>query len=122
MSISNTPIKKLKLKLKIKIPETPRQDHVNKNAESTTTKSSHIDLAPWPFDKEQKGIILRADWNKLVHAVQAIGCQEAEAENQELHKQIQKLLDEREVMLHKYRTMEHEVSKFCRHFTATYGV
>lgn len=85
-------------------------------------KPSHIDLFPWPFEKAHKGTVLRVEWNILVGKIQTQAVADLEAENTTLNENLQKVLNENDVLKAKYREMAEDVQKFCRHFTATYGV
>lgn len=81
-----------------------------------------VELVPWNFKRPDKVTIKRENWNNFVKKIQAVACSEAEHENEELHKQIQTLLNERDNLVAKYAEMEKFVGKFTREFQATYGV
>lgn len=80
-----------------------------------------IDLVPWTFKRPDKVTIKRESWNAHVKRIQANACKEAEQENEELHKQLQQVLNERDELAVKYREMSDFVNKFTRSFNATYG-
>lgn len=98
----------------------PAQHH-KKEVIAPVPKPKVIDLFPWPFEKNRKGVILRENWNDLVRKIQAAGAKELEAENADLHNQIAKLLNANENMKAKYQKMAAFVSKFSRDFTAEFN-
>lgn len=81
-----------------------------------------VELIPWTFKRPDKVTIKRENWNNFVKKIQAAAISEAEHENEDLHKQIQVLLNERDNLVVKYAEMEKFTSKFAREFQATYGV
>lgn len=81
-----------------------------------------VELIPWTFKRPDKVTIKRENWNNFVKKIQAAAVSEAERENEDLHKQIQVLLNERDNLFGKYAEMEKFTSKFAREFQATYGV
>jgi hypothetical protein len=83
---------------------------------------THMDLAPWPFRREHKGIVKRENWNMLVRKIQKLGSAEAEAELEQTNQQLQQVLNERDNILEKYKALNEFVGKFTRNFQATYEV
>ena len=83
---------------------------------------TQVDLAPWPFRREHKGVVKRENWNLLVRKIQKVAATEAEAELDQTNQQLQQVLNDRDNVLKKYKELTEFVSKFSRNFQATYEV
>jgi hypothetical protein len=84
-------------------------------------KTDFVDLHPWPFEKKFTGMVKRREWNKLVTAIRASGCMEAEKENESLHATVAELLNERDALKSRLDEMRAHVLKDNREFEARFN-
>lgn len=80
-----------------------------------------VDLHPWPFTKQRKGVILRTEWNALVESIQDASHHDAYAECEDLHQTIAELLDANDAMKKRMAEMQEQVNKFMRGFDAAFN-
>lgn len=99
-----------------------RRDKTQTLPPAPTHAPTIIDLHPWPFENPAKGCIQRSEWNAIVKSIQEQALAEIEAENNQLHEHVKKLLNDNDSMKETIRKMTEDVQKFSRSFLATHGV
>ena len=94
---------------------------VEEQAVAPAVVEKTVDLHPWPFEKQRKGVILRKDWNALVEEIQQTSHNDSYAECESLHKTVSELLDSNDALRKRMAEMQEQVNKFMRGFDAAFN-